>query len=155
MTARPSRASSPAGMLTLCRVTPSYYSSTRTLGELPANVESASPESQVRPPTLSTRKQPSAGPASLHAVSSQTPGTRSRAHYSPVAQDRVRPGRGEPPLRFWQRKVCADPEKPPRPRETRRESPRPAPPPATGLVTSEAQQTNGRCALERSACCAA
>lgn len=107
------------------------------------------------PPTLSRGKQPSAGPAPLHAVSSQTPGTRGRAHYSPVAQGRVRPGRGAPPLRFWQSKVCADPKKPPRPRETRRESPRPAPPPATGLVTPEAQQANGRCALERSACCAA
>lgn len=143
-------------MLTLCRVTSSYRnSSTRTLGELPAYAESALSESQVRPLTLSSGKPPSAGPAPLHAVSSQTPGTRGRASYSPVAQNPVRPGRGEPPLRFWQSKVCADPKKPPRPRETRRESPRPAPPPTTGLVTSEAQQANGRCALERSACCAA
>lgn len=56
-----------------------------------------------------------------------------------TVQDRARPGRGEGPLGSWQLKVCADPEKPPRPREKRRESPRPAPPPATGSVTSAAQ----------------
>lgn len=155
MTAGPSRASGPAEMLTLRRVTPSHRSSTRTLGEPHANAESANPESQLRPPDPEQRQAASHPPgAPAPCVSSQTLGTCGRTPLL-TAQDRARPGRGEPPLRSWQSKVCADPKKPPRPRETRRESPRPAPPPATGLVTSEARSANGRGALERSARCAA
>ncbi|XP_052573221.1 CD164 sialomucin-like 2 protein isoform X3 [Peromyscus californicus insignis] len=119
MTAGPSRASGPAEMLTLRRVTPSHRSSTRTLGEAHANAESANPESQLRPPDPEQRQaafHPPGAPAPC--VSSQTLGTCGRTPLL-TAQDRARPGRGEPPLRSWQSKVCADPKKPPRPRETR------------------------------------
>ncbi|XP_052573220.1 CD164 sialomucin-like 2 protein isoform X2 [Peromyscus californicus insignis] len=124
MTAGPSRASGPAEMLTLRRVTPSHRSSTRTLGEAHANAESANPESQLRPPDPEQRQaafHPPGAPAPC--VSSQTLGTCGRTPLL-TAQDRARPGRGEPPLRSWQSKVCADPKKPPRPRETRRKGAR-------------------------------
>ncbi|KAJ8780995.1 hypothetical protein J1605_001038 [Eschrichtius robustus] len=60
-----------------------------------------------------------------------------------TSRDRARPGPGEAPLGSRLRRVYADPEKPPRPREKRRESPRPVPPPATGLVMSAARLANG------------
>ncbi|KAM7324192.1 hypothetical protein ACRRTK_016497 [Alexandromys fortis] len=112
-----------------------------------------SQESPLRPPDP---EQPHAAirrpSAPEPCVSSQTLGARGKARYSPL-----RTGRGRAAGNLYSgpgRARCARTPRSPRGRGRRGVS-HPAPPPATSLVTSEAQSTNGRGALERNARCAA
>lgn len=66
-----------------------------------------------------------------------------------TSRHRARPGPGEAPLGSRLRRVYADPEKPPRPREKRRESPRPAPGHRFGDVSGPPGQWVSRAGAQR------
>lgn len=117
-------------------------------GSPPGSPDSAFPDSNSDPGQLLGALPPPQRPCILCALPAAWWPRRGPLLTS---RDRARPGRGEAPLGSGLRRVCVDPEKPPRPREKRRESPRPAPPPATGSVTSATSLANGCFALGRNA----